>query len=171
MSILTSKWMLLLLIPIIVVFVLLLVGQKSVKSETIINAQPDAVWALLTKTDGYPDWNPVMQSAKGNLVEGEKIVYLFKQDENVQYDVPITVKKIVDGKHLNQGGGMAGIVTYDHHYELEALEQGKTKLIIREDYHGVYVPFWDPAPVEAAYHRLGQAVKQRIENPVNASVE
>ena len=66
---------------------------------------------------------------------------------------------------------MAGIVTYDHHYELEALEQGKTKLIIREDYHGVYVPFWDPAPVEAAYHRLGQAVKQRIENPVNASVE
>ena len=103
MSILTSKWMLLLLIPIVVVFVLLLVGQKSVKSETIINAQPDAVWALLTKTDGYPDWNPVMQSAKGNLVEGEKIVYLFKQDENVQYDVPITVKKIVDGKHLNQG--------------------------------------------------------------------
>ena len=54
------------------------------------------------------------------------------------------------------------------HYELEALEQGKTKLIIREDYHGVYVPFWDP---KAAYHRLGQAVKQRIENPVNASVE
>ena len=31
--------------------------------------------------------------------------------------------------------------------------------------------FWDPAPVEAAYHRLGQAVKQRIENPVNVSVE
>ena len=164
MNFLTSKWMLLLLIPIAVFLVLLLVGQKSVKSETIINAHPEVVWALLTQTEDYPDWNPVMLSAKGNLVEGENIIYSFKQDENVQYDVPITVKKIVDAKLLNQGGGMAGIMSYDHNYELEVFEPGKTKLIIREDYRGAYVPFWDPAPVEEAYHRLGQAVKQRIEN-------
>ena len=35
----------------------------------------------------------------------------------------LSLLKRLYGKHLNQGGGMAGM-TYDHHYELEALEQG-----------------------------------------------
>jgi uncharacterized protein YndB with AHSA1/START domain len=42
---------------------------KEIKTEILINASPDKVWAILTDFDNYPSWNPFITSLKGEVKE------------------------------------------------------------------------------------------------------
>ncbi|WP_435579955.1 SRPBCC family protein [Gilvibacter sp.] len=143
--------------------ILLLTGRKSVHNELYIDAKPEVVWQVLTDTDSYSDWNPVMIAAKGNLNQGASMTYTFAQSAEDQYDINAKVAEIVPLRLLNQKGGAFLILTFDHKYELES-EGNVTKLTIHEDYRGVGVNFWNPAPVEEAYVKLNEAIKKRAES-------
>jgi hypothetical protein len=73
------------------------------------------------------------------------------------------VKAMEPNRLLNQYGGMGFILTFDHKYTLEPVDSG-TNVTIEEYYRGIMVPFWNPSPVEAAYHRLLFSLKNRVEN-------
>ena len=163
MDFLTSKWMIGLYLLIGIGCFLMLIGKKSVHSKISINATPNQVWEVITNTAQYNEWNSVMLLLEGSIKEGNLVKYRFMQEEGKQYDIPIRVKKIIPSSLLNQGGGTFGIITFDHTYSLEEKE-GKTELIIHEDYQGVFVPFWNPAPVEKAYDRLNKDIKNRVES-------
>lgn len=166
MSFITSKWFLVFLVPLLVLSVLFFLGKKTVKHEVTIQASPEKVWAVLTDTERYPDWNPVMIKVVGELKEGSDITYSFQQDPGNQYDVGITVKEIQPNKLLNQSGGITGVLTYDHRYVLTE-EGAATRVLIQEDYRGVYVPFWNPDGVQRAYERLNKALASRVESGVD----
>ena len=143
--------------------VLVILGRKSVHHEILIEATPETVWNVLTDTDNYDSWNPVMKLLEGEIKEGNQVLYQFTQDPDNIIEMPSTVKQIVPQKLLNQGGGPPLILTFDHRYILESQGSG-TKLTIHEDYAGIGVNFWNPAPVEAAYGRLNEAIKARAES-------
>ncbi|MEM1119977.1 MAG: SRPBCC domain-containing protein [Bacteroidota bacterium] len=163
---LTSKWVII-LSAILAIFVLLyFLGRKSVHSEIMIAASPTAVWVVLMDTQKYREWNPVLIPIQGKLKEGEKVRDEFIQSADKKSEIPSTVKKMIPNQLLNQGGGMKGVITCDHRYILEAID-GQTKVTIHEDYAGIYVNFWNPKPVAAAYERLNQALKRRVESMTN----
>ncbi len=154
---------------IIIVFVLLailyLLGKKSVHHEIIINAPKEKVWTALVDMKQYKEWNPVMKLVQGEVEEGNKVTYEFTQDENTKSKISASVRQMKPNELLNQFGGIPFILTFDHKYILE--EQGEqTKVIIHEDYRGIWVNFWNPKPVEKAYARLNEALKNRVE-PLN----
>lgn len=159
---LKSKFMTITIIVLAILAVLYFLGNKSVHHEITINASPEKVWSVLTDTDSYDSWNPVMKLLEGEVKEGNKVKYQFTQAEDKQYDIPTTVKKVIPNQLLNQGGGMSGLLTFNHQYILEPDKNG-TKLTIHEDYSGIGVNFWNPAPVQAAYERLNKAIKKRVE--------
>ena len=142
--------------------VLALTGKKSVHHEISINASVEKVWKTLTDMESYPDWNPTMKRLEGEVIEGNKVKYLFTQEEGKSYEVSSTVANIIENKLLNQKGGVPWVLTFNHKYIVEA--QGSTsKVIIHEDYTGLGVHFWNPAPVEEAYQRLNEALKTKVE--------
>ncbi len=52
-------------------------NEKELYSEIDIDANPEAVWRVLTDFASFPDWNPFMRNIKGDLEVGKKlIVYL-----------------------------------------------------------------------------------------------
>ena len=159
---LQSKLLIALGIIVLLLAVLYFLGRKSVHHEILIDASPEKVWTVLLDTDSYDDWNPVMKLLEGDVKEGNRVKYRFTQDAGNSSEIPSTVKKIIPHQLLNQGGGMPGVVTFDHKYILESADQG-TKLTIHEDYAGIYVNFWDPTPVGEAYGRLCEAIKARVE--------
>ncbi len=161
MTLLNSKWMIAILVLLVALIVLYLMGRKSVRSELIIEATPNQIWSVLMDTKAYRDWNPVLIPIEGELKEGTKVKYEFRQDENTKSEIPSTVKKMVKDELLNQGGGMPGVLTFDHKYILKPATGG-TLVIINEDYRGVGVVFWNPAPVEEAYKRLNDALRKRV---------
>lgn len=137
------------------------IGKKSVYAETTIPASPQSVWAVLIDLERYPKWNPAFSSAVGDLVTGGQMKYQFVQDENTSYEVPATIVQVEPNRLLIQQGGMAGVITYRHEYRLEPVKDG-TLLQISEDYRGAYVPFWSTAPVERAYQRVADALRDRV---------
>lgn len=148
---------------IIAVFVLLVfTGKKSAHSELIINAPAEKVWTVLTDFGKYPEWNPTMKLVKGEVKEGNKVVYQFTQDADNVSEISAKVQKLIPNKLLNQKGGIPLILTFNHRYVLEPQGE-KTKMIIHEDYGGIGVNFWNPKEVEKAYERLNQALKKRVE--------
>ena len=163
MEYLTSKWMIGIYIFIGLGCFLLLIGKRSVHSTITINATPNQVWEVITNTSQYSEWNSVMNLHEGDIKEGSLVKYRFTQEEGKFYDIPSKVKKITPSALLNQGGGTFGVITFDHKYILEE-KKGKTVLTIHEDYHVVFVPFWNPEPVRKAYYRLNKDIKNRVES-------
>lgn len=144
--------------------VLFIIGNKSVHHEITVNAPPAKVWQVITDTESYSEWNPVMLSADATPSLGAKVTYKYRQEPGKVYDIPATVKAMEAEKLLNQAGGMPGFLTYNHRYELVHLNNGEsTKVIIHEDYRGIGVPFWNPDAVGASYGRLKEAIKARAE--------
>ena len=158
------KKLIYLVVGIVVVLVILVItGRKSVHHEIIINDAPEQIWDVLISMDKYPEWNPVMELVQGEVGKGNKVTYKFTQSPDSSYEIQATVKEIITGQLLNQSGGTPLILTYNHKYILEQVEEG-TRVTIHEDYRGIGVNFWSPKPVEEAYARLNEAIKTRVES-------
>ena len=136
-------------------------GQKSVQTEIVISASPEAVWQVLTGVEQYKDWNPVFEYKGGQLKQGNKITYRVTEAENKSAVMSAKVIQLVQNKLLNQSGGLWGVITFDHTYTLTKVEQG-TKVTIFEKYTGIYVNFWDEKPIAQQYKKLAQALKIRV---------
>ncbi len=48
-------------------------STTTLRHEIEIDASPAAVWAVLTDTDAYADWNPFVRKLDGELREGAKL--------------------------------------------------------------------------------------------------
>ena len=136
-------------------------GHHEVYTETIIPAEPEEVWAVITDAPNYKNWNPVIINAVGAYAEGATIINTVVEDGKKPTEIKSKVVKFEPPFHLNQFGGYKGIITFDHHYILEKVDAG-TKVIQKEEYTGFYVNFWDSAWVEPAYRRVNEALKQEV---------
>ncbi|MEO1438502.1 MAG: hypothetical protein AAFV80_23385, partial [Bacteroidota bacterium] len=141
-----SKLLIALLIVVALLLLLALLGRKSVHHEVSIQASPEQVWTTIFQTSEYDNWNPVMKLLEGEVQEGNQVTYQFTQDAEKSYPIPTKVKQIIPNQLLHQGGGMVGVLTFNHQYRLEATED-YTRLIIHEDYRGIGIHFWNPTKV------------------------
>lgn len=151
-----------LLVLIVVIALLAITGKSSVHQEILIQSTPEKVWNTLLNTGDY-SWNPVMQLQHGELEEGQKVTYLFTQDEETSYEINTKVIEITKDSLLHQRGGVPMIITFNHKYILQKNDSG-TLLIIHEDYSGIYTHFWNTAAVNDAYARLANAIKKQAES-------
>lgn len=138
-----------------------LLGHKSVQTEVVIEASPEAVWQVLTDVEQYKEWNPVFEYKDGQLNQGNKVVYKVTEAENKSAVMSAKVIKLTPNKVLNQTGGLWGVITFDHTYTLTEVEQG-TKVTIHEYYSGIYVNFWNEKLIAKQYKILAQALKTRV---------
>ena len=136
-------------------------GHHEVYTETVIAAEPEEVWAVITDAPNYKNWNPVITNAEGTYTEGATIINTVVEDGKKPTEIKSKVVKFEPPFHLNQFGGYRGIITFDHHYILEKVDAG-TKVIQKEEYTGFYVNFWDSAWVEPAYQRVNEALRNEV---------
>ena len=136
-------------------------GHHEVYTEIIIAAEPEEIWAVITDAPNYKNWNPVIINVMGTYKEGATIMNTVVEEGKKPTDMKSKVVKFEPPFHLNQFGGYRGIITFDHHYILEKVEEG-TKVIQKEEYTGLYVNFWDSLWVEPAYKKVNEALKQEV---------
>lgn len=136
-------------------------STKSVHTERVVPAPPDAVWAVLADTARYPEWNPVLVEAPGSLTEGTSIAYQLREPSGRQYELKARVARVEVGVALDQKGGIPGVLTFHHQYRLEAVVGG-TRVTQHEDYRGLGVWFWDHGWVEPAYASVNEALAARV---------
>ena len=54
---------------------------KEIKTQIVIKANPEKVWAVLTNFEKYPEWNPFIKSLKGSVKIGSKIIVRLEPPE------------------------------------------------------------------------------------------
>lgn len=135
--------------------------RKTFHIETVVPATPEQVWAVLSDTDAYSEWNPVFVDVDGTYVQGAKVKNKVRDPEGKILEMTATVKALKPARELRQYGGIPGIITFDHRWLLEPVEGG-TKVIQHEIDRGLYLWFWNSEWIEPAYSLVNDALETRI---------
>lgn len=144
---------------------LLFIGKKHITTEIVIHAPADNVWSILVDIDKYPEWNPFIRKAVGNIEEGNTLEVTFqtKGDDPIVFTPKIISYK---EKAVLQWEGrlfLPGIFTGRHTFELVPVSADTTRLIQKEDFNGILVPFFDYESTIAGFTSMNNELKKRAE--------
>jgi hypothetical protein len=117
---------------------------KEIKTEILINASPEKVWAILTNFGNYPNWNPFIKSIKGEVRVGNKITARIEPPNAKGMTFKPRILTFNTNKQLRWLGHLLfiGLFDGDHKFELIDNGNGTTTFIQSEIFKGILVPFF-----------------------------
>ncbi len=140
--------------------------MQELKTEIILNASPDKVYAILTDMEKYEAWNPFLVASKGKAEVGERLENTMLHNGKRQVFKPI-VTKANSGKEFEWlGSGFMGLFKGRHYFILEDLGNGQTKLIHGENFSGLLSGLIMRMIGEETlrnFQAMNKALKERVE--------
>jgi hypothetical protein len=116
---------------------------------------PDRVWAVLADLAAYPEWNPFIRSASGELAEGARLTLRLAPAGGRAMTFRPTVLAARPPGLLRWIGRLIvpGIFDGAHQFALDDLG-GRTRLTQSETFRGLLVPFTSKTitRTEASFH-------------------
>ncbi|MDH3326951.1 MAG: SRPBCC domain-containing protein [Gammaproteobacteria bacterium] len=137
--------------------------EKYIYTEITINTPVEAVWAVLVNNQDYPNWNPYHVRVEGQLKKGEKLFVKIHKPNGAKVEIEPHVMRIYPFKELTWGGGIKGIFFGEHVFLLEAIDANTTRLIQKEEFSGIAIPFAALEAIEEGYTQMNEALKQKLE--------
>ena len=135
--------------------------RKTFHVETVVTATPSEVWAVLTDTAAYSEWNPVFVAVDGPYVEGGSITNKVKDPGGNILEMTSEVRALRPEREIRQYGGIPGFITFDHQWLLEPVPEG-TRIVQREVDRGIYLWIWNSDWIEPAYQSVLSALEKRL---------
>tara|TARA_Y100001949_G_C15976368_1_gene326250 strand:+ start:218 stop:733 length:516 start_codon:yes stop_codon:yes gene_type:complete len=142
--------------------------RKYIHTDIVVEAPPQAVWAVLADNERYPEWNPYHVRVDGTLEQGNQLEVELHKPNGEQLVIHPHVMRIDKYRQLDWGGGISGIFTGEHSfrlYEVDTDEAGctHTRLVQDETFAGLVLPFLSLDAIEEGYQNMNLALKQRVE--------
>jgi hypothetical protein len=140
---------------------------EHLSTQIDIAAAPERVWAELVDLRAYPDWNPFIVRAEGDVVPGGRLSLRMQPVGRRAMTLRPRVLEVAPARELRWLGrlGLPGLMDAEHAFRLEPSGSG-TRLVQEETFRGVLVPLVARSldrgtlpPFEA----MNQALKQRVE--------
>ena len=140
----------------------------ELRTEIEIEAAPAAVWDVLTHFASYPEWNPFIVRAKGELRASERLeLTMSLPDSNREHVVRPRLLLCDAPRELRWLGHLwvKGLFDGEHFFRLHESDPGRTRLIHGEDVSGLLVRFalGTIAEVTRGFVYMNQALKRRVE--------
>ncbi len=149
--------------------------MREITTSIEIDAAPDQVWAVLADLDHYPQWNPFITEASGELRAGGRLRLRMSPAQGKGMTFKPRVLVADPGRELRWIGRlvMPGIFDGEHRFVLTALPDGRTQLEHGERFSGVLVAFVGTMieNTDADFVRLNKALKQHAEQLSTSSSE
>jgi hypothetical protein len=149
------------------------VSELSTSVE--IDAPTETVWAVLTDFDAYPEWNPFLEIA-GRASEGARLTVEIRPPGRRATTFRPTVKRVDEGREFRWLGHLfvAGLYDGEHRFELEALDDGRTRFTQAETFGGLLV-----GPIarllgdatRRGFEQMNEALRVRAESLASETVE
>lgn len=138
----------------------------QIRTEVEIAAPPVAVWAVLTSTADYRNWNPFIKSADGQFAVGNTVAMEMETPGGTPLSITPTIVVLDPQKELRWQGSLFLPRLFDgeHYFILEATETG-TRLIHGEDFKGLLIPVARGIIEDASlgFEQMNEALKTRVE--------
>jgi hypothetical protein len=136
---------------------------KHTYTEIVIEAPPEKVWAVLSDSARYPEWNPYHVHITGEFIVGEPLVVDVHKPNGEEVTVKPHLLRLEPYRELTWGGGIRGVFYGEHVFLLEETAEGHTHLIHKEDFIGLAVQFVPLDGIDEGYTGMNQALKDWIE--------
>lgn len=139
--------------------------MQEIRTAVEIAAPPSAVWAELANLQAYPEWNPHIICASGDLRERKRLTIAAHREDETDREMTVTVTELEPERRLQWVGKVGGGVLFEGHhtFELEPLEDDRTRFVNREEASGLLVRFVVSDDPEQDYEAMNRALKERVE--------
>ena len=145
--------------------------RKEIHTEIAIDADPGAVWEVLVDLSSYPDWNPMVRKASGEVRVGELLTLHYEPEGHKKRTFKPLLLVVEPGRELRWQGkpGVRFLFESEHSYILKETVEGKTHLDHDMIFWGLLIP-----PVRTILEKAtrkpfndqNKALKERVEGRV-----
>ena len=137
--------------------------MRYYEATSVIDARPEAIWAVLTDAPGYADWDSGVVRVEGTIAPQEKIKVV--SEANPKRAFPVKVTEFAPGERMVWSGGMPlGLFKGVRTFRL-APEGDATRFTMREEYTGPMLPMiWRSMPdLGPSFEQFARGLKARAE--------
>jgi hypothetical protein len=141
---------------------------KRLLHSVDIDADQERVWQVLIDLSAYPQWNPFIIRAVGNVEVGSTLVLRMQPVGGRAATLRPTVVDVTPGTHLRWKGRLAlpDVLDADHQFVIETLQGGGSRLTQDETFSGLLVPIMASSLERhtlPAFAAMNAALKARAE--------
>lgn len=140
--------------------------MRQYHTEIAINAPVAEVWDVLTEFPAYPTWNPLMGWLTGDFVSGGRIRMFVKPLNRTFVATLVNVEKHRGFTWIGVHG-VTWLLSGEHYYRLEQLDDNSTRLCHGEYFRGLGSGLIGRATLrrmEEAFVQHNLSLKQRVEH-------
>lgn len=162
--------LLLLILGMVLGFILLLAlfYRKEIGSEVEIEASAEKVWELLIDFENFPEWNPFIRKASGDVKVGERIEVFLQLPGGKGMTFRPKLLKVEPNRELRWLGrlGIPRLFDGEHIFNIEQLGDGRVRFVQREKFRGFLAPLF-LAMIKSStlqgFEEMNKALKERAE--------
>jgi hypothetical protein len=138
-----------------------------------IDAPPSRVWAVLVDLPAYPEWNPFIVEAQGNVAVGETLSLRMTLPGRAPMTIEPRLLVVEPERELRWKGRLwiPGLFDGEHAFVLTPLENGRTRFDHSERFGGILLPIAKRLVYDAtveSFHALDSALAKRAAGPAVA---
>ena len=142
--------------------------MRELYTEIEITAPADKVWAILTDLSRFPEWNPFIREARGEVREGAQLSVYINPPGGKGMTFKPRVKRVDPGRELRWLGRLLfpGLADGEHIFEISELGEGSIRFVQREQFSGLLVPLlWGSMATSTrqGFEAMNAALKRRAE--------
>ena len=142
--------------------------MKELRSEIEIQTSAERVWQLLIDFASFPQWNPFIRKATGNIRVGERLEVNIQPSGARGMTFRPTVLKAEPNRELRWLGHLliSGLFDGEHIFTIEPLGEGRVRFTQREVFTGLLVPLFArglDTDTRRGFEEMNQALKTRAE--------
>ena len=141
--------------------------MREIRTEIEIGAPPEEVWRVLTDFETFPEWNPLVKSAAGELREGGRLEIFVQVPEGRGMKFRPKVLRVEPARELRWVGSLPlNLFNGEHIFRLEPAGPGRTRFLHGERFTGLLIPFMNSTieKTRRGYLLMNEALKRRVEH-------
>lgn len=147
--------------------------MKKIRTEIEINATAERVWQVLTDFTAFPDWNPFIQRAGGEIEVGEQLEVFLQPPDGRGITFKPRVVKAEPNREFRWRGRLwiPGLFDGEHAFIIEPLGEDRVRFEQGEAFGGILVPLLAFMGLfiktERGFQEMNQALKAQAEAPAS----
>jgi hypothetical protein len=147
--------------------------MKELYTEIEISASEEAVWKILVDLERFPEWNPFIKKAEGEVREGSRLEVRIEPPGGAAMTFKPVVKWAVRNREFRWQGRflLPGLFDGEHSFEILPIDGRRVRFVQRETFRGLLVPLlWNALErsTKQGFLEMNAALKQRAETFVNS---